>query len=196
MKKDIVLAGVGGQGVVSLGLVLATCARGEGLEVKMAEVHGMAQRGGSVHATLRISDEPIHGALIPRGDAEIVLATEPLEALRYADELAPGGTLLTAAEPHENIPDYPDLDGLLEQLRAIPGAVIIEARRLASEAGTAKAANVVMAGAVSPLLPISIETFEARIRTVFKAKGQRIVDTNLKAFHKGREAARCATPQT
>jgi indolepyruvate ferredoxin oxidoreductase beta subunit len=159
----------------------------------MAEVHGMAQRGGSVHATLRISDERIHGALIPRGDAEMILATEPLEALRYADELAPGGTLLTAAEPHENIPDYPDLDGLLEQLRAIPGAVVVEARRLASEAGTAKAANVVMAGAISRLLPISVATFEARIRTVFKAKGRRIVDTNLEAFHKGREAVRCAT---
>ena len=196
MKQDIVLAGVGGQGVVSLGLVLATCARAEGLEVKMAEVHGMAQRGGSVHATLRISDKPIHGALIPRGDAELVLATEPLEALRYADELAPGGTLLTAAEPHENIPEYPDLERLLERLRAIPGAVVIEARRLATEAGTAKATNVVMAGAVSSLLPISVETFETRIKSVFRAKGEGIVATNLKAFHKGREAARCMTIQS
>ncbi len=193
MKQDIALAGVGGQGVVSLGLVLATCARAEGLQVKMAEVHGMAQRGGSVHATLRISDEPIHGALIPRGDADLVLATEPLEALRYADELAPGGKLLTAADPHENIPDYPNLEDLLERLQSIPGAVVIEARRLASVAGTAKAANVVMAGAVSALLPISVKTFEAQIRRIFKAKGQRIVDTNLKAFHLGREAARCAT---
>lgn len=191
MKVDIALAGVGGQGVVSLGLVLASCARAEGLEVKMAEVHGMAQRGGSVHATLRMSDEPIHGALIPRGDTDLVLATEPLEALRYAHELAPDGKLLSAADPHENIPDYPDLESLLARLRKIPGALVIEARRLAGKAGTAKAANVVMAGAASLVLPIRFETFESQVRRIFENKGERMVEINVKAFQGGREAARC-----
>lgn len=189
MKCDVVLAGVGGHGVVSLGLVIATCARAEGYEVKMAEVHGMAQRGGSVHATLRISDQTIHGALIPRGGADLVLATEPLEALRYADELSPEGSLVTSADPHENIPEYPPLDELLERVRSFPHSIVVEARRLASEAGTAKAANVVMAGAASSLLPISPETFRAQIKRVFKAKGERIVEINLEAFDMGREAA-------
>ncbi len=189
MKADVVLAGVGGHGVVSLGLVLATCARSEGFEVKMAEVHGMAQRGGSVHATLRISDQPIHGALIPRGGADLVLATEPLEALRYSDELAPDGTLVTSVDPHENIDDYPPLEDVLERIRAFPRAALVEAKRLATEAGTAKAANVVMAGAASLLLPISPETYRAQIRRVFAAKGERIVETNLRAFDLGREAA-------
>ena len=191
MKRDVVLAGVGGHGVISLGMVLATCARAEGFEVQMAEVHGMAQRGGSVHATLRIADERIHGALIPRGAADLVLATEPLEALRYADELAPDGTLMTAADPHENIDDYPDLDELLARLRALPRTHVIEARRLAQKSGTAKAANVVMAGAASTLLPIRAETFESQIRRVFTAKGEAIVDANLEAFRRGREAAGC-----
>ena len=189
MKRDVVLAGVGGHGVISLGMVLATCARAEGYEVKMAEVHGMAQRGGSVHATLRLADEPIHGALIPRGAADLVLATEPLEALRYSDELGPEGFLMSAADPHENIDDYPDLEEILARLRALPRSRVIEAHRLAREAGTAKAANVVMAGAASTLLPIRAETFETQIRRVFAAKGEGIVDTNLAAFRKGREAA-------
>lgn len=189
MKQDVVLAGVGGHGVISLGMVLATCARAEGYEVQMAEVHGMAQRGGSVHATLRISDQPVHGALVPRGGADLVLATEPLEALRYADELGPEGTLMTAADPHENIDGYPDLDELLARLRALPRSHVIEARRLALEAGTAKAANVVMAGAASTLLPISTGTFEDQIRRVFAAKGERVVNANLEAFRLGRAAA-------
>ena len=191
MKHDVVLAGVGGHGVISLGMVLATCARAEGFEVQMAEVHGMAQRGGSVHATLRISDRPIHGALVPRGAADLVLATEPLEALRYADELGPEGWLISAADPHENIDHYPDLDQLLARLESFPRSRVIEARRLAREAGTAKAANVVMAGAASTLLPIRRQTFEEQIRRVFAAKGERIVDANLEAFRLGREAARC-----
>ena len=192
MKVDVVLAGVGGHGVISLGMVLATCARAEGYEVQMAEVHGMAQRGGSVHATLRISDRPIHGALVPRGAADLVLATEPLEALRYADELGPEGEILTAADAHENIDDYPELEDLLARLRALPRSHVVEARRLAQEAGTAKAANVVMAGAASTLLPIRAATFEDQIRRVFAAKGERIVDANLEAFRRGREAARCS----
>jgi indolepyruvate ferredoxin oxidoreductase beta subunit len=189
MKCDLVLAGVGGQGVVSLGLVLARCARAEGFEVQMAEVHGMAQRGGSVQSTLRISDQPIHGALIPSGDADLVIATEPLEALRYAGELRPEGTLVTAIDAHENIPDYPPIEEVLAKLRAFPNAILVEARRLASEAGTAKAANVVMAGAVSALLPIAPDTFRKEIRRIFEAKGDRIVETNLVAFEMGREAA-------
>ncbi len=191
MKYDVVLAGVGGQGVLSVGLVLATCARADGFEVKMSEVHGMAQRGGSVNATLRISDAPIHGCLIPQGTADLVLATEPLEALRYASELAPTGTLITSTEPHRNIPDYPPIEDLLRRILALPRAITVEARRLASQAGSTKAVNLVMAGAASSLVPIRPSTFETQIRRVFGTKGDRIVEINLAAFELGREAAQC-----
>lgn len=191
MKQDVVLAGVGGQGVVSIGLVLAACARVEGFEVKMAEVHGMAQRGGSVHATLRISDAPIASALIPRGAADLVIATEPLEALRYADELGPFGTLVTSTDPHRNIPNYPKIEDVLDRIRALPRVVTVDARRLASKAGSVKAANLVIAGAASPLLPIRAETFREQIRRVFAAKGARVVEVNLDAFESGREVGEC-----
>ena len=177
--------------MVSLGMVLAACGRADGLEVKLSEVHGMAQRGGSVQANLRLADEPRHGALIARSTADVLLGTEPLESLRYDGALSPDGVLLSAIDPHENIPDYPSLEDLQEQLEALPHAVLIKATQLAREAGTAKAANVVMAGAASRFLPLSVKSFEKQIRKAFKRKGKKVVESNLIAFHKGREAAEC-----
>ena len=191
MKCDVVIAGVGGHGVVSLGMVLAACGRADGLEVKLSEVHGMAQRGGSVQANLRLSDEPIHGALIARASADVLLGTEPLESLRYVGALAPEGVLLSATDPHENIPNYPPIEELESRLRALPRVVLVEASRLAREAGTAKAANVVMAGAASLYLPLSVGALEEQIRKAFASKGEGVVESNLTAFHKGREAAQC-----
>jgi indolepyruvate ferredoxin oxidoreductase beta subunit len=191
MKCDVVLAGVGGHGVVSLGMVLAACGRADGLEVKLSEVHGMAQRGGSVQANLRLSDEPIHGALIARGTADLILGTEPLESLRYAEALSPDGVMLSSTDPHENIPDYPDIEELKKRLRALPRVVLIEATRLAREAGTARAANVVMAGAATRFLPLKVETLEDQVRKAFARKGESVVAANLAALHKGREAAEC-----
>lgn len=191
MTRDFVLAGVGGQGVISLGALLARAARGDGLEVQMAEVHGMAQRGGAVQASLRLSDEPIHGALIPEGRARGILSTEPLEGLRYLGYLAPDGVLVTATEPERNFPDYPPLEELHARLRNLPNAVLVDAVRLAREAGTRRATNVVLAGAASPYLPIRFETLEAEVRRTFAAKGDEIVEINLRALHAGREAAAC-----
>lgn len=192
MKLDIVLAGVGGQGVVSLGATIARAARREGLAVQFSEVHGMAQRGGSVLANLRIADSPIASALIPLGAADAIVATEPLEGLRYLDHLAPEGTLFTSTDPFTNIPDYPDQEKLLARLRSLPRVVLVEAGRLAKEAGTSKASNLVMVGAVSGILPIEPETIEAGVRKTFARKGEKIVDANIKAFRAGREAAACA----
>jgi len=191
MKCDVVIAGVGGHGVVSLGMVLAACGRADGLEVKLSEVHGMAQRGGSVQANLRLADEPIHGALIARGTADVILGTEPLESLRYVEALAPSGVMLTSTDPHENIPDYPDVGDLEARLRTLPRVVLVAALQLAREAGTAKAANVVMAGAATRFLPLKVETLEEQVRKAFARKGESVVVANLKALHKGREAAAC-----
>ena len=187
MKFDIVLSGVGGQGVLSLSSIIASGAMKEGLYVKQSEVHGMAQRGGAVLANLRLSDRPIASDLIPSGTAAMILSMEPLESLRYLSYLRPDGALITSTTPVVNIPDYPDLNELLGKIRKVPGAILVESDRLAKAAGSARAANMVMVGAASHLLPVKVETMEHYIESVFKKKGDQIVEANLKAFRAGRD---------
>jgi indolepyruvate ferredoxin oxidoreductase beta subunit len=188
MNFDIVLAGVGGQGVLSLSGIIASGAMKEGLFVKQSEVHGMSQRGGAVLANLRLSDKPIASDLIPRGRAAMILSMEPLESLRYVSYLSSEGTLITSTTPMVNIPNYPDLEELLGQIRGIPQAILVDSDRLAKSAGSARAANMVMVGAASHLLPVKVETMKHYIETVFKKKGEKIIEANLKAFSAGREA--------
>jgi indolepyruvate ferredoxin oxidoreductase beta subunit len=161
----------------------------EGLSVKQSEVHGMSQRGGEVQANLRLSDKPIASDLIPRGTASLVLSMEPLESLRYLPYLSDTGTVLTSTDPVTNFDNYPDIDGLLARIRALPRAILIETERLARQAGSARATNMVMVGAASHLLPVKLETIEHFVRTLFAAKGAKVVETNLKALAAGREAA-------
>jgi len=191
MKKDIVLAGVGGQGVLSIAALIAAVARDDGLYVKQGEVHGMSQRGGAVQANLRIADAPIHSDLIAHASAEMVLSLEPLESLRYLDYLSPAGKLITSTDPVLNMDGYPDLDGLLDHIRTLPHAVLIDTATLAREAGMARSSNMVMAGAASNFLPIHDSSMEAWIRKGFEKKGERIVEANVKAFRLGREAVPC-----
>lgn len=188
MKHDLVLAGVGGQGVLSVAAILAEAARRHGLVVRQGEVHGMSQRGGAVQASLRLADSPIEGDLVPRGGADMVLGVEPVEALRYLDYLAPGGRLVTAADPYENVPDYPPVEAVLAAVRAVPGAVLVEAGELARRAGSGRTANVVMVGAASAFLPIPAEVIEGCIVEGFAAKGERVVEANRRAFALGRAA--------
>jgi indolepyruvate ferredoxin oxidoreductase beta subunit len=194
MKCDVILAGVGGHGVLSLGVVLAAAARAEGHEVKLSEVHGMAQRGGSVLAHLRIADAPIESALIPEGSADLLLATEPLEALRYLHLLAPEGTVVTSTDPVRNIDDYPDEAVLSKRLEALPSRVLVAAEQLAKEAGVRQAANLVVAGAAIDRLPIEPETMEQVIGETFGRLGERIVEANVSALRAGRERAACPSP--
>jgi len=189
MKYDIVLAGVGGQGVLSVGAIIASSAMKEGLAVKQSEVHGMSQRGGAVLANLRIAGAPIASDLIPLGAASMILSMEPLESLRYLKYLSPEGAIITSVDPVRNIPDYPDLEAVLAKIRTIPGAVLVESERLARQAGSARATNMVMVGAASHRLPVSVETMEHFIESVFRSKGAKVVETNLKAFRAGRGAA-------
>ena len=190
MKYDIVLCGVGGQGGISVSVIIAQAAMEAGLHVKQSEVHGMAQRGGEVLAHLRISDKPIASPTIPEGSAQLLLAFEPLEALRYLPWLAPDATIVSAAEPVKNIPNYPDLDKVLATLKALPRAVVLEADSIAREAGNARAANMVLVGAASGLLPFPPEKLEEAIQRNFARKGEAVVAANLKAFRNGRAANR------
>ena len=189
MKFDIVLAGVGGQGVLSVSAVIASAAMEAGLQVKQSEVHGMAQRGGAVLANLRLADAPIASDLIPRGRASLVLSMEPLESLRYLEFLSPDGSLITSSNPVKNIPDYPPIDDLLAQVRRVPHAVVIDAETLARRAGSVRAVNMVMVGAASAVLPLDPGLLERYIAAWFTSKGPQVVDQNLQAFRAGREAA-------
>jgi len=194
VKFDLVLAGVGGQGVLSIAAILAEAARREGLAVLQGEIHGMSQRGGAVQATLRLADAPVAGSLVAHGGAEMVLGVEPVEALRCLHYLSPEGRLVTAADPHPNIPDYPPLEAVLAAVRAVPGAVLVGAADLARRAGSGRAANVVMVGAASAFLPLPAATVEACLVDGFAAKGERVVEANRRAFALGRAAVGAAAP--
>lgn len=189
MKYDIILAGVGGQGVLSLSATIAFGAMTQKLHVKQSEVHGMAQRGGSVVANLRLSDKVIGSDLIPLGSASMILSMEPIESLRYLPYLSPEGHLVTSVNPVINIPDYPKEEEFMGALRSIKNATAIDAEKLAREAGAVQATNMVMVGAASRYLPVDPEILIKAIKSQFGSKGEKIVETNLKAFQFGREAS-------
>ncbi len=186
-KIDIILSGVGGQGVLSVGAIVSMAAMKEGYNVRQSEVHGMAQRGGAVLAHLRISSGVIESDLIPRGGADVVLSMEPLESLRYVNFLRPDGVLITASEPVENITDYPLLDDIHRMIKAQSSSRLIESKTLAKDAGSQRAVNMVLVGALSPYLPFKPEAIESAIKDKFTSKGEDVVQTNLKAFRLGRE---------
>lgn len=189
MTYDIVLAGVGGQGVLSLANLVAAGALDSGCVVKQSEVHGMSQRGGAVSAHLRLSTGRIESELIPLGSADMILSLEPLESLRYLEYLRPGGSVVTAVEPVKNIANYPPVDEVLAWIAGLPHIVTVEATTLARRAGLARAINAVMAGAAAPMLPVPAEALERCIRQAFASKGPAIVEQNLAAFHAGLEAS-------
>jgi len=188
-KQDIILAGVGGQGILSIAFVIDNAALKEGFEVKQAEVHGMAQRGGAVQSHLRLSRDRIYSDLIPRGEADLILSVEPLEALRYLDFLHPGGKVIASSTPFVNIPDYPDKEKLLAHIRGLAGSRVIDAEALAKEAGTSKAQNTVLLGAAAKDLAVSEESLREFIKVLFAPRGDKILEANLKAFDLGLRAA-------
>ena len=191
MKHDIILAGVGGQGILTIAAVVARTAVRRGLNLKQSEVHGMAQRGGAVLAHLRISDEPIYSDLVPRGKADFVVAVEPLEALRQAPSLAAHGKLLVNRTPLTNIDNYPELEDIYAEIERIPGHCLIDADALAKKAGSGRAMNMVMLGTLSHWLDdgIPADAFLQTIDEVFRSKGEKIVAVNKEAFESGRRAA-------
>jgi indolepyruvate ferredoxin oxidoreductase beta subunit len=189
MKCDVILAGVGGQGILSVAAMIAQAAVNEGLAVRQSEVHGMAQRGGAVLAHLRISDGVIASDLVPKGGADIIISMEPLESLRYAAWLSPSGVLVSAADPLVNIGNYPELPGIIAAIKGFPLWRLIEAAALAKEAGLVRAVNTVMVGAASPFLPLKAETLETTIAAMFAHKEASIASANTVAFKLGRQAS-------
>ncbi|MGM9837737.1 MAG: indolepyruvate oxidoreductase subunit beta [Paludibacteraceae bacterium] len=186
MKKDIILAGVGGQGILSIATVIGEAALAEGLYLKQAEVHGMSQRGGDVQSNLRLSSEPIMSDLIPKGGADIIISLEPMEALRYVEYLKPDGWIVTSSVPFVNIPNYPDLEEVLAHIRAYHNHVLLDVEALAKSVGApVQAANMVLLGAAIPMLGIEHDKVVAGVQRIFARKGEAVVDTNVKAVETG-----------
>ena len=189
MKTDIILAGVGGQGILSIASILGDAALHDNLYLKQAETHGMSQRGGAVVSHLRISDREIAADLIPKGSADIILSVEPMEALRYLPFLSPNGYVVTNTTPVVNIPNYPELNAVLAEIKKQPRFVAIDADKIAVEIGNKRTSNVVMLGAASPFIDISVEKIEAGIASIFGRKGDEVVELNRKAFRAGLQFA-------
>ncbi|MDC7240972.1 MAG: indolepyruvate oxidoreductase subunit beta [Spirochaetales bacterium] len=189
MKYDIILSGVGGQGVLSLAAVIATAAAKAGYRVRQSEVHGMAQRGGAVMAHMRIADGEIYSDLIGQGTADMVLSMEPLESLRYLKWLSPEGVVVTSTNPVKNIPNYPDEDELKAELDKLKSKRLVDDKSLASEAGSSRAGNMVIVGAAASSLPLSMDDLKAAVEDLFSRKGEKIVEVNYKALDLGSQIA-------
>ena len=191
MKQDIILAGVGGQGILSIATVIGSAALNQDLYLKQAEVHGMSQRGGDVQSNLRLSSEPIMSDLIPRGGADLIVSLEPMEALRYLPYLSENGWIITNTVPFVNIPDYPDMEAVKAELAKVPRLIAIDVDELAKGVGSPRSANMVLLGATAAVLDIlDPDKLRDGIRRVFSRKGDAIVEANIKAFDAGYESAK------
>ena len=189
MKKDIILSGVGGQGILSIAAVIGQAALKDGLYMKQAEVHGMSQRGGDVQSNLRISDRPIAYDLIPTGKCDLIISLEPMEALRYLPYLSKDGWLVTNAAPFVNIPNYPAEEAIQAEIDNLPHHIMLDVNQTAKEIGNSRTANIVLLGATVPFLGISYEKIQDSIRHIFQRKGESIVAMNLQALEAGKAIA-------
>ena len=191
MKKDIILCGVGGQGILSIATIIGQAATQANVNLKQAEVHGMSQRGGDVQSNLRLSTEPIYSDLISLGEADVIISMEPMEALRYLPYLSKDGVIVTSNKPFVNIPNYPEEEALFAELSSLPNVVQLDIEQVAKDAGSARSANVVLLGMASKYIEIvSDEALRNAVATIFARKGEQVVESNLKAFDMGAEAAK------
>jgi indolepyruvate ferredoxin oxidoreductase beta subunit len=190
MKIDIILCGVGGMGALSSAAIISKAALSMGMYMKQAETHGMSQRGGDVQSHLRLSDQPIASDLIPEGECDIILSVEPMEALRYLPFLnRETGWIITNQNPFVNIPNYPDLDAVLGEVKNIKNHILFDADAIAKEVNNPKGTNMVVLGAASKYLRIDIEKLEDAVRSIFGKKGDAVVDANISALRAGRAVA-------
>ena len=188
MKTDIILCGVGGQGILSIATIIGEAAMNENLYIKQAEVHGMSQRGGDVQSNLRISSEPIASDLIAKGGADVIISMEPMEALRYLPNLSKEGWIITSSNPFKNIPNYPDMEVIMGDLQKLNHVITLDLEQMAKDGGVPRSANVILLGAAQKALGIEYEKLEDAIRRVFGRKGEAVVEANIKALAMGRAA--------
>ena len=170
MKNDIILAGVGGQGILSIAATIGLAAVANDLFLKQSEVHGMSQRGGDVQSHLRLSDKPVSSDLIPYGKANLIISVEPMESLRYLPWLSKSGWLVTNSAPFINIPEYPPVELIIEEIKKVKNHIIIDADAIAKEIGSARSGNIVILGAASSFIDMSFVSLENAVRKTFWPK--------------------------
>ena len=191
MKKDIILAGVGGQGILTIATIIGDAAAANGINLKQAEVHGMSQRGGDVQSNLRLSTEEIYSDLIKQGAADLIISMEPMEALRYVPYLDKNGCVVTSSHAFKNIPNYPDEDTLMQEINNLPQVAILPIEDVAKENNVPKSANVVLLGMAAKYIEIlTPEQLRQSIARVFALKGDAVVEMNQKAFDIGLNAVK------
>lgn len=187
MKNDIILSGVGGQGILSIAATIGLAAVANNLYLKQAEVHGMSQRGGDVQSHLRLSDKPVSSDLIPYGKANLIISVEPMESLRYLPWLSVDGWLVTNSNPFINIPDYPSQESIIKEIKKVKHHIIIDADVIAKESGSSRSGNMVILGAAAPYIDMPFESIENAVRQLFGKKGDQVIESNLKALRAGRQ---------
>ncbi|HPC98074.1 MAG TPA: indolepyruvate oxidoreductase subunit beta [Bacteroidales bacterium] len=185
MKSDIILAGVGGQGILSIAAAIGLAAASNRLFVKQSEVHGMSQRGGDVQSHLRISDRKIYSDLIPKGKADIIISVEPMEALRYLPWLSESGWIVSNSVPYVNIPSYPPAEEITAEIKKIRNSILFDAESVARDCGSVRSANMVILGAAAPFIGLPLTEIEKAVAGLFASKGEEVVKINLKAFRAG-----------
>jgi len=190
MKNDIIISGVGGQGILSIASIIGLAAVDNSLYIKQSEVHGMSQRGGDVQSHFRLSDKPIASDLIPFGKVDLIISVEPMEALRYLPWLSNKGWVVTNSVPMINIPNYPEVEKIIEEIKKTKNNIILDADAIAKETGSIKAGNIVILGAASPYIDIPFASIEQAVKTFFEKKGEGVISVNLKALKAGRELSK------
>ncbi len=189
-KSNIILAGVGGQGILTIAATIGMATLEEGLFFKQSEVHGMSQRGGAVQSHFRISDQPVESDLIPLGQADLILSVEPMETLRYMPFLHSGGWMVCNSSPFVNVPDYPAEDEILKEIKKWSNHRIINADQIAKDLGAKKASNMVILGAASSCICLQEESLRKGIQAIFSRKGTEVIEINLAAFEAGLQAVK------
>lgn len=191
MKKDIILAGVGGQGILTIATIIGDAATAANLNLKQAEVHGMSQRGGDVQSNLRLSTETIYSDLIKQGAADLIISMEPMEALRYIPYINKDSWIVTSSHTFKNISNYPQEESLMEELTNFPHVAILPIEDVAKENSLPKSTNVILLGMAAKYIEIlSPEQLRESISRVFASKGEKIVEANQRAFDLGLQAVK------
>ena len=191
MKKDIILAGVGGQGILTIATIIGDAATAAGLNLKQAEVHGMSQRGGDVQSNLRLSTDTIYSDLIKEGAADMIISMEPMEAMRYLSYLNKEGWIITSSNTFKNIPNYPEEEQLNEELNSLSNVMTLAIEDVAKENSMPKSANVILLGMAARYIEIlTPEQLRESIGRVFASKGAKVVEMNQQAFDLGLNAVK------
>ena len=191
MKKDIILAGVGGQGILTIATIIGDAAAHAGVNLKQAEVHGMSQRGGDVQSNLRLSTQSIYSDLVREGAADLIISMEPMEALRYLPYLNGDGWVVSSSRPFKNIPNYPDEQALMKELQSLPRGAVLDIEELAKQNNMPKSANIVLLGMAAPYIEIlSPAQLRESIARVFSSKGEQVIKVNQQAFDLGLNAVK------